>query len=1105
MNLKKNLFAAVLWTVAGVATSVQAQGVEALKPFNATQITNGEMKRLEQTDVDFILSLNTDRLLYFFRERAGIPQPAGTSAYGGWESSDLRGHTLGHYLSALSMLYAQSGNAEVLSRVNRIVSTFGEVQKRTGKGYLSAFGEDMLDRVESDGSGWAPYYTLHKILQGVLDAHVYAGNEEALGVASEFGTYIYGRTTKITDQAAWERVQDIMEVGGFAEAMLNLYKLTGKEEHLKAGQFFQQMSKLLPSAEGKDILHDTRTYNFHHSNSTIPQFIAAEREYELTGDETMLAAARNFWDNVVEHRAYCNGSTSHKEHWNLPPDHLGEELGPLAGESCCTHNLIRLSNDLFRLLRDRKYAEYVERATLNHIMGSIHPETANFMYFHTQLQGSFKSFGRNLDAFWCCTGTGMENHVRYGQSVFFGLKDTLYVTQFFPSQMEWKEKGLKFAQVTNFPLDEQLQLQVTVGKADAVLKIRIPTWSKEFTVKVNDKSVKGKEENGFYCIDRTWKEGDKVDVSFPMHLRLEHLANAPRMHSIFYGPLVLAGDLGTEGVTYDRVNVTDNYFNGAPAYMNPSTPVPVLTGSTDNLDWLQKTYGKVEFMTTATNDGSKLRLIPLYQAVNIRFADYWKFSGDLNPVVINYPQGQVSAKPVTELEDGVVYVFQNANETLANRLFFFDGINLRTRSTGNVDDLKVLANRVEKDGKTYWTFKIQSNQYKNQYIGRTNHANVQATYTVSLWEATYQESAGVEGSGFFLLLKGDAPTGQHEMMMNGDATWLVAWKDNHGGDYTANTSHWKFFKADDLNPEALVEYNAAKLELYKYLVEAGQMYDRGIQSVVESYNQGAVIYTDPNSTIEQLKEAVETIRVAIEASVSEYVEGVPATYGIINPGFENLSNQKNIINNDIKAVPFGWTLSKNGVEGDVNGWSWCSINQDGGTYKEGQHIWGVWNGSNYGNIELIQTLKGVANGRWKLTAKLMNNKTESNNLARIFLNNSSMLAGEKTDYTRLPNEEDYTFSGTWATADNDMQHTFTVEADVTDGTLHLGARSTGFFKVDDFQLTYLGPIDGIEEVRDHTSVISGRVYDLQGRSVNSSIQNLRSGIYITNGKKILKK
>ena len=514
--------------------------INPLRQHPSTQITGGDIKALEKKDVSFITSLSYDRLLYYFRERAGIAQPSGCSPYGGWEQTDLKGHTLGHYLTAMSLLYAQTGKSTYKTRIDNTVKVLRQMQTKSGKGYISAFDEGMLDRVEADGSGWAPYYTLHKILQGLVDAYTYAGNETALTAASEFADYIYQRTTRLTDQERWLRNLDIQEVGGFAEAVLNVYALTHKAEHLKAGQFFQQMDKLQPSAEGRDILNDTRTSNFHHSNSTIPQFIAAEREYELTGDEMLLRTAENFWENVTQHRAYCNGSTSYHEHWNKPQDRIGEELDGLAGETCCTNNLIKLSNDLFRFTGNPKYAEYVERATFGHIMGSIHPTTGNFMYFHTQLPGSFKTYGKNTDVFWCCTGTGMENHVRYGQAVFFSDADTMYVAQFFPSQTTWEAKGLTLQLDTDFPNEEQARLRVATGNGKAVLKVRIPTWCDGFEATSSNNKLKIKQEHGFCTISGSFVEGDVINISLPMHLRAEHLAGTPRTYAFFYGPLVLA-------------------------------------------------------------------------------------------------------------------------------------------------------------------------------------------------------------------------------------------------------------------------------------------------------------------------------------------------------------------------------------------------------------------------------------------------------------------------------------------------------------------------------------------------------------------------------------
>ena len=262
--------------------------------------------------------------------------------------------------------------------------------------------------------------------------------------------------------------------------------------------------------------------------------------------------------------------------------------------------------------------------------------------------------------------------------------------------------------------------------------------------------------------------------------------------------------------------------------------------------------------------------------------------------------------------------------------------------------------------------------------------------------------------------------------------------------------------------EADQQYNDARLLLYQYLREAIQQYNRDITSVIPAYNSGIVVYNDESSSISEINEAILSLQNAIADAVSLYQVGVPATYGILNQGFENLSAQEDRESNSGQNTPFGWDLTRNGTTITTgNGtWSWAAINSDGGSYMEGSHIWGIWNGSNYGDIELSQTLTDMPNGKWRLTALVMNRGNESQKLARIFLNNSSMLAGNETDYASLPEGEQCSFSGEWSTADNDMHQRFQVEADVTDGTIKFGLRSNCFFKVDDFKLTYLGPLDG---------------------------------------------
>ena len=472
-----------------------------------------------------------------------------------------------------------------------------------------------------------------------------------------------------------------------------------------------------------------------------------------------------------------------------------------------------------------------------------------------------------------------------------------------------------------------------------------------------------------------------------------------------------------------------------------------------------------------------------------------------------YPSKKIAAQPVTQLEDGVEYAFQNANETVACRRFMWNWENLRTQSEGNLDDVKVVAERTEIDGEEYWAFRITSNDYNGRYIGRNNDVNVQIA-DKTLWSVTYEESTTAAGNGFRLLVKGDDTEGLKAMMMNGDGTWVVAWKSgNPGSDYTPLTTHWQFFRTSELDSEAIEQYNAARLLLYQYLREALQQYSRGITAVVPAYNNGIAIYNDENSTLDDINAAIEKLRQDIGATVNLYELEVPATYGILNPGFENLSAQRDVeANSGTEAAPFGWTLIRNGteVQPGESFWYWAAINADGGNEMEGGHVWGVWNGGSYGDFELSQTLHDVPNGQWKLTARLMNNHTEQGNTARIFLNNSSMLAGTEADYSTLPAGEECTFSGEWSSADNDMHQRFQVESTVTDGTLYFGVRSNGFVKVDDFQLTLLSMTTGIKSYEAEGShdptTVNPKFFDLSGRPTTTT----NKGLYIKKGRKGIK-
>ena len=591
-------------------------------------INDGAFKKAEELDSKVIQSIDADRLLYTFRANAGIANPKGVSQYGGWESSDLRGHTMGHYLTAMSYRYAITSDVSIKANLNYVVNELANCQERFNSGFLSAFPESILDKVDSTGEGWAPYYTLHKILQGLIDVYRLTSNHQALQVASHIGDYLYERTLRITNKDAWKVVLDKMEQGGIAESLLNLYQLTGKKEYLKCACFFHQHDKLEPALNHKDVLNSRITSNYNHSNTTIPQFIGAVRMYEVTGDASYRESARFFWEEVATHRSYSNGSTGYHEHWNYGPDTLSLELGGKAGETCCTYNMIKLSNDLFRIEPNAKYADYVERALFNHILGSIHPETGDFMYLHTMESGSFKTFGKNTDVFWCCTGTGMENHVRYAESFYFKGKKKLYINQYVPSTLNWNEQRVEIEQRTKFPEKSETEICIKKGFGVFDILLRVPYWCKQrFSVQINGKPIKVKvEENGYCVLHRSWKQNDRIQIQLPMSLWALPTPDAPDIASIMYGPLVLAGDLGTEGVTDKLIRTTNNFYGEIPESYKVNISIPRLTGNLSDLSWISRIDStQLCFRTNQTEPQQILYFYPLYSFYKNRFAAYWHF------------------------------------------------------------------------------------------------------------------------------------------------------------------------------------------------------------------------------------------------------------------------------------------------------------------------------------------------------------------------------------------------------------------------------------------------------------------------------------------------
>jgi DUF1680 family protein len=440
------------------ADKVPMNGAIAVQPFGLEQVRllPGPFRQAMELDRKYLRSLDPDRLLHNFRSNAGLASSA--EPLGGWEAPtcELRGHFVGHYLSACALMYASTGDERLKERAEYVVAELAKCQKALGRGYLSAFPEEFIDRVENLKRVWAPWYTLHKILAGLIDLNEHCGSALALEVACKFADWVKTRTDTLND----ERMQKMLgnEHGGMNEALANLYARTGEEKYLRLAQRFNHQAVIEPASRRQDRLTGL------HANTQIPKFIGAARQYELTGEAALQTAATFFWDTVVRERSYVIGGHSDNEHFT-PKERLSQSLGRNTAETCNTYNMVKLTQHLFCWDPRALYADYCERALYNHILASQNPETGMMCYYVPLRPGARKVYNTALASFWCCTGTGVENHARYGESIYFhDGGDKLYWNLFIASELDWKAKGVRLRQETNFPEAGCSRLVVTCGK-----------------------------------------------------------------------------------------------------------------------------------------------------------------------------------------------------------------------------------------------------------------------------------------------------------------------------------------------------------------------------------------------------------------------------------------------------------------------------------------------------------------------------------------------------------------------------------------------------------------------------------------------------------------
>jgi DUF1680 family protein len=629
-----------------------------LEPFPMSQVrvTGGPLKDAQQWNRGYMSRLNADRLLYNFRQNAGLDL-RGALPLGGWEApadgkrdTELRGHFTGHFLSASALLWASTGDKEAKAKADYMVDELAKVQQKLGGTYLSAFPTELFERLDQialdPDTGrikrggppmpWAPFYTVHKIMAGMIDMYQHAGNKQALDVVTRMAEW----ADRYTGSKSEPHMQEILmiEFGGMAESLYNLAVLTNDNRWARVGDRYTKKRFVNPLGLRRDELRGL------HVNTHIPQVIAAARRYEISGDTRFHDVADFFWYEVAGARSYVTEGTSNGEGWQTEPRRLAEELRnnrtTATAECCCSYNMLKLTRHLYGWTARPHYFDYYERALFNHRYGTILPDKGYTQYYLSLVPGAWKTFGTEDHSFWCCTGTGVEEYAKVNDSIYWRDEDGLYVNLFIPSEVNWEEKGFQLRQDTHFPEEQATSLTITAAKAATMaLRIRVPGWLRSApTVKVNGRVLDASAAPGSYlAISRTWKAGDRIEMSLPMHLSVEAMPDDHSMQAFLYGPLVLAGDLGAEGLEESRVIGPEGPWFHPPgseppagAQLGPDEPPPMpkleiptfKAANADPASWIKPAAGPMTFRTVGQQKDITLR--PFNGIFGKRYSVYWQ-------------------------------------------------------------------------------------------------------------------------------------------------------------------------------------------------------------------------------------------------------------------------------------------------------------------------------------------------------------------------------------------------------------------------------------------------------------------------------------------------
>lgn len=599
-------------------------------PLQDVKLLESPFLQAQQTDLHYIMTMEPDRLLAPFLREAGLTPKA--SSYTNWENTGLDGHIGGHYISALSMMYAATRDTAIYNRLNYMLNELHRAQQAVGTGFiggtpgsLQLWEEIKAGNIRAGGfdlnGKWVPLYNIHKTYAGLRDAYLYAGSDLARQMLVALTDWMIDITAGLTDQ----QMQDMLrsEHGGLNETFADVAEITGNKKYLELARRFSHKVILDPLVKDEDRLTGM------HANTQIPKVIGYKRIADLAQDQNWDHAARFFWNTVVNHRSVCIGGNSVREHFH-PADNFTSMLNDVQGpETCNTYNMLRLTKMLYQTSPDIRFADYYERALYNHILASQQPTKGGFVYFTPMRPGHYRVYSQPETSMWCCVGSGLENHTKYGEFIYAHAKDTLYVNLFIPSRLTWKEKKITLVQETRFPDEEQIRFRVEKSKKKAFsLKLRYPSWAKGASVSVNGKVQETNAQPGEYLtIHRKWKAGDEITLNMPMQVALEQIPDRENFYAFMYGPIVLASPTGTENMDglYADDSRGGHIAHGKQISMQE---IPMLIGSAASLPQSLRKIN--DDLVAFTYTGSvypaqkeALKLIPFFRLHDSRYAVYF--------------------------------------------------------------------------------------------------------------------------------------------------------------------------------------------------------------------------------------------------------------------------------------------------------------------------------------------------------------------------------------------------------------------------------------------------------------------------------------------------